>query len=942
MCRQWAAQWSRRPRREYGAEEVAAAGAPFVAREAELAFLHSQLTSALAGHGRVAFVRGEAGSGKTMLLAEFARQALDRDSAVVIVAGGCSALGGQGDTCEPFREVICALTASFEYGMDHGVLGEVHRQRLWATFPSALAALVNLAPDLLGAWMPVEPLVLRTHTISGLDPRFREQLETLRRRRPAGGQGPWTDRPRDGTEVSSPSSLPRASNGAIFEQVCRVLFAVASERPLVLLLDNLHWANPYTCGLLFHLGCRLAGTRVLVVGAFRGEDLILGDGRHPLQPVLRELQAQYGDNLLDLADADHQTFVNAYLNREVNRLDGDFRGTLLRFTEGHALFTVELLHNLQEASGLVRDEDGQWVVTAELDRTTVPPRVEAVIGERIERLPLACRQLLSVASVQGDVFCAEAVAEVLGEDILTVIGNLSDLLGRQHHLVEFHGDRLVGVRRLSRYRFRHHLFRLYVYQALDHTTQARLHHSTAEVLQSWRRTQSAPECVRETSGARLAWHFEQAGMAREAIPYLIDAGQEAYRLSASEQAIAYLNRGLELLKQLPEARERDEVEYALHAGLGRPLFTTYGYAAEQLTHMRAVELAQRLGKPDFLVPAMYLQFTHCLVRGEYEEATEITTHVHHLAEETQVPTYQLQASFQAGMVCLLTGRLQEARSHADIVLGLLDELPQDHTELHSGNIGRLSAANLFATLLWHQGYSSQALAYAKGAVASGEKLGHAYWLALAQTVSHCHILLLRREPCRLQTVADAALDIAEDRSFPIIAMLAGIYRSCALIEMGDSDGVVEKLTNQLTEYRASGHRFYVTLYLTYLAKACCKAGRVTQGLDVIGEAMGLVNKGDRLYESELHKVQGDLLVAAEDIDQAELAYRRAIQVSGEQEAYGLQLRATVSLARLCHDHGHRLQAYHLLTQVYGRFTEGFETADLREARVLLDKLRIAQ
>ena len=191
--------------------------------------------------------------------------------------------------------------------------------------------------------------------------------------------------------------------------------------------------------------------------------------------------------------------------------------------------------------------------------------------------------------------------------------------------------------------------------------------------------------------------------------------------------------------------------------------TTYGYAAEQLTHMRAVELAQRLGKPDFLVPAMYLQFTHCLVRGEYEEATEITTHVHHLAEETQVPTYQLQASFQAGMVCLLTGRLQEARSHADIVQGVVDELPQDHTELHSGNIGRLSAANLFATLLWHPRVfeSSARLCQRCGGVR--REVGRAYWLALAQTVSHCHILLLRREPCRLQTVADAALDIAEDR-----------------------------------------------------------------------------------------------------------------------------------------------------------------------------------
>ena len=411
------------PRREYGAEEVAAAGAPFVAREAELAFLHSQLTSALAGHGRVAFVRGEAGSGKTML----------RTWRPTFWARGCR-----------LSRWCCAHTR--------------FRGRRY--------------------------------------PRFREQLETLRRRRPAGGHGPWTDRPRDGTEVSSPSSLPRASNGAIFEQVCRVLFAVASERPLVLLLDNLHWADPYTCGLLFHLGCRLAGTGVPSGRRFsRGRP---DPGRRPpssaagaprVAGAVRRQSPRLGrcrpPGLCECLFEPRSQPVGTAISIE----------TLLRFTEGHTLLTVELLHNLQEASGLVRDEDGQWVVTAELDWTTVPPRVEAVIGERIERLPLACRQLLSVASVQGDVFCAEAVAEVLGEDILTVIGSLSDLLGRQHHLVEFHGDRLVGVRRLSRYRFRHHLFRLYVYQALQWRYPARLHHSTAEVLQSWRRTQSAQECV---------------------------------------------------------------------------------------------------------------------------------------------------------------------------------------------------------------------------------------------------------------------------------------------------------------------------------------------------------------------------------------------------------------------------------------------------------------
>ena len=151
-----------------------------------------------------------------------------------------------------------------------------------------------------------------------------------------------------------------------------MLSAIASEQPLVVLLDDLQWADAASCSLLFHIGRQLNGKRVLVVGAYRAEDLTLGEGRHPLQPVIRELQAQFGDNLIDLAGADHQAFVDAYLDVEPNRFSKDFRDTLYRRTEGHPLFTVELLRNLQTEKGLVRDEDGKWITGANLDWRIYP------------------------------------------------------------------------------------------------------------------------------------------------------------------------------------------------------------------------------------------------------------------------------------------------------------------------------------------------------------------------------------------------------------------------------------------------------------------------------------------------------------------------------------------------------------------------------------------
>ena len=238
--------------------------------------------------------------------------------------------------------------------------------------------------------------------------------------------------------------------------------------------------------LLFHLGRRLAGHRILVLGAYRPEEVAVGrEGQpHPLQSVLLELGTLWEENEVDLAQADGRAFVEALVDSEPNRLGTAFREALYRHTGGHALFTVELLRGLEQRGDLLRDDEGRWMEGPALDWDRLPRRVEAVIAAHIARLPREQQELLSVASVEGEEFHAEVAARVLQRARTEVLAALSGPLSQEHRLVRAQSLRRVGEQRFSRYRFRHYLFQHYLYQRLDAVRRA---HCTGRWAAPWRR-----------------------------------------------------------------------------------------------------------------------------------------------------------------------------------------------------------------------------------------------------------------------------------------------------------------------------------------------------------------------------------------------------------------------------------------------------------------------
>jgi predicted ATPase/DNA-binding SARP family transcriptional activator len=554
---------------------------PFVAREDELAQLNRWLEQAQAGQGRVAFVIGEPGSGKTALVGEFVRRALTGETDLVVARGHCNAYGGMGDPYLPFREILNQLTGDVESRWRAGVISREHARRLWRLIPQSVQALVTIGPDLLDIFIPASTLTERATRAAPNGAPWLAQLQALLAQREAGKR-----------QVNLEQT-------DLFEAFTKILQTLAQQSPLVLVLDDLQWADAGSISLLFHLGRRLAGQRILVVGIYRPNDVALGrDGeRHPLESVLNEFQGLFGDMPLDLEQIEGKHFVDSILDVERNRLSAAFREKLHRHTRGHPLFTIEVLRDLQCRGDLVQDEMGAWVEGPAINWAQLPTRVEGVIGERIGRLPAAVQEIIKVASVMGEEFVAEVVARVLELDEREVIRQLSGVLDKQHHLVQSHcGQRLEG-QRLSQYRFRHILFQYYLYHSIDEVERAYWHEDVGHELERLYQGQT------EVVTVQLARHFREAGLTAKAVGYLQQAGEQATHGFAYHEAIRFFKDAIILLETLPATPERRQQELKLQLALAGAQRKAGQIVQALDTFQLSAEMAGELGMPEDLARA---------------------------------------------------------------------------------------------------------------------------------------------------------------------------------------------------------------------------------------------------------------------------------------------------------------------------------------------------
>lgn len=437
--------------------------AVFVGRRGESERLRDALRAARAGSGRALFVAGEAGSGKTALLADFGRHILAEFPDVAVAGGRFPFREGSAGPFTAFRELLRVLS------------GE---------------------PD--GGWLPRGP--------SGQSPDLAEWARVLTEVVPVHGPA------LPGTLLPGPGPSQPPVSEALSEQLTATLRAFSERLPLVLLLDDLHGASRCSVSLLYRLARRIDRTRILLVGAYRPEELARDGGIHPLGKAVSELVRYGGDAVLDLGDGGGRAFLDALVDSVPNRLDEDFRRELFAVTEGQPLLAIETLRELHARGALARDAAGLLVAAGAITWGGLPTRVEALVRERVEDLDPTARAVIEMAAVEGEEFLAELLAEALRAPLPRVVETLSGVLGRQRRLVSFPRPVTIGGRRYSLYRFRHSLFRRWVYESLDSARRSSRHDQLAEA------RRALQEVAAGGSDATLASRLEGGPKPAQAAP----------------------------------------------------------------------------------------------------------------------------------------------------------------------------------------------------------------------------------------------------------------------------------------------------------------------------------------------------------------------------------------------------------------------------------------
>jgi len=909
-----------------------------VARERELAQLDGFLDLALAGQGRVVFVTGEAGSGKTALVQEFTRRAQEAHADLNVATGNCNAYTGIGDPYLPFREILQLLTGDVKAKWAAGAMTREHARRLWNAFPLAAQALVEAGPDLIDTFVPRVALLERARTCAPGGADWLTHLDELVERKP------------------TVPGMPSPQQSDLFEQYTRVLQALAHQLPLVLVVDDLQWADLGSISLLFHLGRRLVGSCILIVGTYRAEEVAIGrDGeRHPLEPVVNEFQRDFGDVAVNVDQSERRAFVDAFLDSEPNRLGLAFREMLYRQTHGHPLFTIELLRGMQERGDLVQDPEGRWAEGPTLDWETLPARVEAVIAERIGRLPQALPRALAVASVEGEVFTAEVVAQVLRTDERDMVQRLSSELDRRHRLVRAQAIERLGSRRVSRYRFRNYLFQKYLYDNLDEAERAYLHQDVGNALEELYGDPASEISAIAAIAGQLAWHFQEAGIAEKAIHYLHQAGQRALRLSAYQEAIAHLTRGLALLMALPgsggEGRrrmpgdrlERAQQELALQLALGMAWVgaTDSPLAEAGKAYTRARELCEQTGKTSQLCRILgQLAMLH-YVWAEHQRARELGEEALNLAQQAGDPLLVALGHWHLGFILFALGEYTTARAHLHQVISFYE--PQQHHDpfvLLRGSDAGVSALAYDACCLWCLGYPEHALSRSQEALALAQELDHPFSLVDVLYYAGCMLHVMRRDAQALKEDAEEIVRLSDEMGLRAWLPTGTCFGGAALAMLGQVQEGMVQMREGIAVCQSRDVELYLSGTLCSLAEAQAKAGHPEEGLITLAGALALVEKTDeRHWEAELYRLRAELLLAQGDDAEAEASLEKAIQVAQRQQAKSWELRATVSLARLWQKQGRIDEARQMLAEIYGWFTEGFDTPDLQEAKALRAQL----
>jgi class 3 adenylate cyclase/predicted ATPase len=698
------------------------------------------------------------------------------------------------------------------------------------------------------------------------------------------------------------------------EALAAWLLADAAQQPVLAIWEDLHWADPSTLELLALLLDQVPTARLLLVLTCRPEF-------RPPWP-LRSYMTQ-----LTLTRLTHQQVEEMVLRVTGGKpLPAEVLQQIVEKTDGIPLFVEELVKTILE-SGLVREEAERYVLSGPLSPLAIPTTLQDALMARLDRLaPVkAVAQLGAVLGREFSYALLRAVAP-LDEAML------------QHGLAQLVEAELLyqrGMPPQATYLFKHALVQDTAYQSLLRSTRQQHHQRIAQVLET-----RFPD-VADTQPELLAHHYTEAGLHEQAILYWQRAGQRAIERSANPEAVRHLTQGLGLLATLPETPARAQQELDLQIALGPALIATKGPAAQEVeqTYARSRALCQQVGETPQLLPTLRGLCRFYRNQGALQTARELGEQLYRLVQREAAPTPRLETHEALGDTLFYLGEFTAARTHLEQGIALTDPTTQRALAIRHGTAPGVRCLAHAANTLWCLGFPAQAVRRSQEALALAQELAHPLSLATAQHFA-AFLYQHRREASAVQAQADALLTLTTAQRFPLFVGFEIFWRGWALAMRWDEAGIAQ-MHQGMAAVLATGNTLSRPLCLVLLAEATGHAGHVEEGLRLLAKALAAFEaskRGDML--AEVYRLQGALLLqqAIPDAAQAEACFQQALAIARRQQAKSWELRAATSLSRLWQQQGKRAAPRQLLTEVYGWFTEGFDTADLQEAQALLEEL----
>jgi predicted ATPase len=687
---------------------------------------------------------------------------------------------------------------------------------------------------------------------------------------------------------------------------------------LLIVFEDLHWIDPTSLELLDQIVRRIVDWPALLILTFRPE----------FEPPWTD-QRQVSVLSLGRLDRHDAMAVVERLAGQEAWLPGDVANDIVERCGGVPLFLEELTKVvLDEVGG--RERVRALVSSVPGAAPTVPATLQASLIARLDRLGPAATEVAQIGAALGPEFSFELLAATASRNERELQITLASLVAAGLVLER-------GVPPDTTLSFKHALIQDAAYATLLREPRRRLHQRVADALLS------PPGVTPRAAPEIIAHHLQSADRPVEALGYWRQAGEQAVRRAANQEAIVHFRRALSLLKAQPETAGRWHTELAILSGLGPALMSVHGWSAPEVgeTIERAGRVGQRLNSSAALAPSIAGLWLFNIARGRLDKGQENSDHLFRIARELEDPEILLQAHHSAWPIKWFRGQWVEAAHQISAGLALYDEQRHAHHRfVYLGHDPAVCALAIDATAQWALGYPTRADRLMGESVALARKLRHPPSLAIALWIYIASRILYADTAAVIATYPEL-LRLSDETGLPQGRAFALIYLGWTLTRTGEIAEGIARLEEGLGLYAKMGFRQALSLCLGLMSESLLAAGRYAEGLEQVDRAFDVaIEIGEQYYVPRLHAVRAELLLHAQgrDSERAEASLRQALATARQQDAKGWELQAATGLARLWLDHGRRDEARELLAPIYGWFTEGFDTPDLLKAKALLDTL----